>query len=147
MTEIDMCEELKSMIEGFQATVDDSTITVERTYNKSSELKENRVDVAVYPLARLKQREGNATKRLTPMIYVSITTKCPPGNRSRLDKLIKYVFDLDEFLEGKPVCGAKYVFHEETQFVWFPEQLHDNNRFISLIPLQYQSRSLIGPTT
>lgn len=142
--EFAICEELKTLVVDFQAEVDGSAVVAERRYHDPDTAKREFLDVTIYPITRRKSQQGNATKFIRSTIYIAMVTKAKPTETERIDTLLRYAITLDEYFERRKVAGASNVVHEEDQFLWFPDQLHSDNKFVSLLPLEYQWLSTFG---
>ena len=141
-----ICDELVTRITAFQETVNGRQVVAERGYHfvDGKQVPPNQVAVVVYPMARQKERNGTASKKITATVYVVIKASVLPSQRDILDEFVRYGTDLDEHLEGQTVCGATYVMTDDDQFYWFPDELHKRNHFNSLIELQYRWTDAVG---
>jgi hypothetical protein len=146
----DICDEIVEAIHGFQPTVIDRKIVAERAYHyvDGQQVPRDRVSVVVYPMARQKERKSK-TKTIVATCYAVIKTAIAPSDKDKLDELVRYGDELDQHLEGRPMCGAKNMLNDDDQFYWFPDILHTQNHFSSLLELRYQWIVPVGgvPTT
>lgn len=142
----EICNELVTKVKAFRETVDARKLVCERAYHfvDGNAVPKNELSVVVYPMARRKAREGSASKVVTATIYIVIKAKVLPTETARIDTLLKYGAELDEHLEGQPICGARNVITEDEQFFWFPDELHQRHHFSSLLELQYHWKDRIG---
>jgi len=146
---VNIADELVELIKGFK-TFDGKSIipdgitkvVVERGFHfvDGKQIPDGELNVAVYPIARRKQSNGKNSKSITATVYVVIKAKTLPNQASRdkNDALLKYGVCLDKFLEGRRICGAINLISEDDQFYWFPDEMHKNNHFSSLLELQYK---------
>lgn len=148
----DICDELVSTINSFDSfegkpiVPDGLRVNAVRAYHyvDGEAVPKGELSIVVYPLARVKQKQGTATKLITMSICVVIKSRSKPDDKAKNDALLKYGVALDTFLEGRPMCGAKNMIHEDELFYWFPDELHKNNHFSSALVLEYQHAELKG---
>jgi len=147
---IKIADELVELIKAFK-TFDGKSIippginkvVVERGFHfvDGKKIPEHELNVVVYPIARRKQSNGQNSKAITATFYVVIKAKTLPNlaTRDRNDALLNYGVCLDKFFERKrKICGATNLISEDDQFYWFPDEMHKNNHFSSMLELQFK---------
>ena len=144
----EIAEAVKVEVENFAATVDGLPVEVGRKYHDPNTLPKGKVVVTVYPLTKKKSRTGRAGKQSVASIYVAIQRHVKPSDTDAVETMITYREDLDDHFEdaGKMGCGT-YVINDDEQPLWFPKQLHQKNRFVSLLALDYSWAGSLGPAS
>ena len=134
----EIAEAVKVEIENFASVVDGLPVEVVRKYHDPTSLAKGKVFVTVYPLTKQKSSNGRAGKQSIVSIYVAIQRSLSPSDTDAVEAMITYREDLDDHFEtaGKMGCGT-HVINDDEQPLWFPKQLHQKNRFVSLLALDY----------
>lgn len=140
-----VCDSIVEDILAFRKCVIDRKVVAERAYHfvDGQQVPRDQISVVVYPMAFEKTRDGKI-KTVWPTCYVVIKSHAAPTDKKTIDALVTYSQELDEYLEGRKQCGASYVMTVDDQFYWFPEILHSQNHFSSLIELRYKYVTTTG---
>jgi hypothetical protein len=152
--EFAIADGIVTQISEFMPTVNDSktdrTVKAERGYHfvEGTQVPAKEISVIVYPMAIRKEDRGSS-KLVVGTFYATIKAQVSKAKNDRpvIDAFIKYRKQLDKHLERRAICGAKNLINEDDQILWFPDILHKQNHFNSLIELEYQWIEFVGNQT
>ena len=138
----DVAAEVGSFGQGGIVTV---PVEINRAYHDPSKVDKGKVLITIYPLDKRKQ--DPAKNLLTEFVACEcvITRRIVASDTDGVDHMIDYYEAIDRHLETAKIPNATTMVETESQSIWYPDFLHDQNLFIALVPLLYSWRRSKGP--
>lgn len=142
-----ICDQLVQDVVAFRGEVAGMQVVAERAYHTDKKPPVGKIKIDIYPLTATKSPYGRTGKVTQAPIYLAVqAARVKPDERDKIDTLVDYVTDLDGWLETHRPVNVTPELDESERFLWLPEYLASQNRFVALLKPEYSWNAKRGPT-